>query len=90
MTETTLSQLRANLKGYCEEAVANREPIRVRRRNGEDVVLLAADEYDSLAETVHLLSSPRNAARLLEALARARQEKVEPMTVEELGAALGL
>lgn len=90
MIETTFSQLRAHLKGYCEEAVANREPIRVRRRQGGDVVLLAADEYDSLAETAHLLSSPRNAARLLEALARARQDKVKPMTVEELRAALGL
>ena len=70
--------------------MANREPIRVRRRSGEDVVLLAADEYDSLAETAHLLSSPRNAARLLEALARARQGKGKPMTLEDLRAALGL
>jgi antitoxin YefM len=90
MAETTFSQLRANLKGYCEQAVANREPIRVHRRNGEDVVLLAADEYDRLAETAHVLSSPRNAVRLLEALARAHQGTVEPATVEELCAALGL
>ena len=63
--DTTFSQLRGNLKSYCDKAVANRETIRVRRRNGRDVVLLAADEYDSLADTAHLLSSPRNAARLL-------------------------
>src|SRR5438552_631415 len=74
--ETTFSQLRGNLKSYCEQAVANREAIRVRRRNGRDVVLLAADEYDSLADTAHLLSSPRNAARLLAALARARKKTV--------------
>ena len=88
--ETTFSQLRGNLKSYCEQAVANREAIRVRRRNGHDVVLLAADEYDSLADTAHLLSSPRNAARLLAALARARKKTVKPMTVEELRAALGV
>jgi antitoxin YefM len=88
--ETTFSQLRGNLKNYCEQAVANREAIRVRRRSGRDVVLVAADEYDSLAETAHLLASPRNAARLLGALARARKKSVKPMTVEELRAALGL
>jgi antitoxin YefM len=87
--EATFSKLRANLKSYCDQAVANREPIRVRRRNGEDVVLLAADEYDSLAETAHL-SSPKNAARLLAALARARRGSVKPLTLEELRAALGI
>ena len=88
--EATFSKLRAKLKSYCDQAVANREPIRVRRRNGEDVVLLAADEYDSLAETNHLLSSPKNATRLLAALARARRGSVKPLTLEELRAALGI
>ena len=88
--EATFSKLRAQLKSYCDQAVANREPIRVRRRNGEDVVLLAADEYDSLAETAHLLSSPKNAARLLAALTRARRGSVKPLTLEELRAGLGI
>jgi antitoxin YefM len=88
--ETTLSQLRGKLKSYCDRAVADRQPIRIRRRNGGDVILVAADEFDSLAETAHLLSSPKNAARLLAALARARRGKTKPMTVEELRAVLGL
>ena len=58
--ETTFARFRANLKAYCEQAVADREPICVRRRNGKDVILMAADEYDGLAETAHLLSSPKN------------------------------
>ena len=90
MTETTLSKLRGKLKTYCDKAVADREPVRVRRRNGEDVVLLAADEFESLNETVHLLSSPANAARLLEAMARARKRKVKPMSIGALRAAVGL
>src|SRR5437016_3262011 len=90
MTQTTLSRLRAGLKGYCDQAVADREPIRVRRRKGPDVVLLAADEFDSLTETAHLLSSPENAARLLAALARARKRKLKPQSVEALREAFGL
>ena len=60
------------------------------RRNGHDVVLLSADEYDSLAETARLLASPQNAARLLAALARARRGKVKPLSLEKLRAALGI
>jgi len=88
--ETTFSKLRNNLKSYCDRAVNDREPIRVRRRNGADVMLVDADEYASLAETAHVLSSPKNAARLLAALARARRGKTKTMTVEELRADLGI
>ena len=88
--EATFSKLRAQLKSYCDQAVANREPIRVRRRNDEDVVLVAADEYDSLVETAHLLSSAKNAARLLAALARARRGSIKPLPLEDLRAALGI
>jgi hypothetical protein len=44
-------------------------------REKSSAVLINKDEYDSLIETVHLLSSPANAARLLKAkedLAEAR------------------
>jgi antitoxin YefM len=88
--ETTFSKLRGNLKSYCDRAVNDRVSIRVRRRIGGDVVLIAADEYASLLETAHLLSSPENATRLLAALGRARRRKVKPMTIKELRAALGI
>ncbi len=41
-------------------------------------------------ETEYLLSSPKNAARLLAALARANAETLPPQTVEELKAEAGL
>ena len=69
----TFSQFRANLKSYCDKAATRRKPIRIRRRQGADLVLLAVDEYGGLVETVHLLSSPKNAARLFAALAHARK-----------------
>ena len=70
--QTTYSDLRAHLAHYLDEAVSTREPIIIRRRNAEDVALIAAAELDSLLETTHLLRSPKNAQRLLAALARAR------------------
>lgn len=87
--EITMSDLRANLKAFCDRAASRREAIRIRRRRGGDLVLVAAAEYDSIAETAHLLASPKNAARLFAALARARRTKGKLQTVRDFYAALG-
>ncbi len=90
MIETTYSQAREQLKTLMDRAVDDREVIVVRRRSGDAVAIIAADELESLTETAHLLRSPRNAERLLAALASARQGAGEPMSVEALAQAVGL
>jgi antitoxin YefM len=87
--ETTYSQAREQLKALMDRAVEDREVVLVRRRTGGDVALIAADELRGLMETAHLLRSPRNAQRLLTALARARDERLDPTPLEELRKALG-
>lgn len=88
--ETTYSQAREQLKTLMDRAVDNREVVVVRRRSGGAVAMIAADELQSLMETAHLLRSPKNAERLLAALARARARDVTPMTVEALESQFGL
>ena len=82
--ETTYSHARAHFAALCKEAVSTREPIVIHRRGAEDVVLIAADELRGLMETAHLLRSPKNARRLLKALARARSENPPTETVNAL------
>ena len=89
-TQTTYSDARAHLAQYLDEAASSREPVIIRRRNAEDVALIAASELDSLMATAHLLRSPRNAERLLAALARARAGDEPATSVEELRRDLGL
>ena len=72
----------AQFPALMARAVANREVVMVRRVDGADVALIAAEELDSLLETAHLLRSPRNAERLLRALERARRESPKPFTLE--------
>jgi antitoxin YefM len=62
----------------------------IHRRGAESVALVSAEELASVLETAHLLRSPKNAARLLTALARARGENLETGTVAELRRAVGL
>lgn len=90
MTTTTYSNARANLARLCDEAASTREPVIIRRRGAADVALVSADELRSLMETAHLLRSPRNAARLLNAMRRARRRKLAPTTTAEVRRELGL
>ena len=71
-----------------DRVVEDREVVMVRRRQGGDVALVAADELDGLLETAHLLRSPRNAARLLSALERARGDSLPALRLEDLDAQL--
>jgi antitoxin YefM len=88
--EMTYTQARANLKSLLDQVSENREQVVIRRREGEDVVLIAADELRGLIETAHLLRSPENARRLMQALRRAQSGKGRPEPLEKLRADLGL
>lgn len=71
MIHVSYTDLRNNLAAYMDRANDDRSPIMVTRQGSEPVILLAASEYAGMMETMHLLSSPRNAARLLESIAQA-------------------
>ncbi|MGI9076158.1 MAG: type II toxin-antitoxin system Phd/YefM family antitoxin [Gemmatimonadaceae bacterium] len=88
--ETTYTHARANLKALLDEVVESRAPVIIRRRDGEDVAVIAAEELRGLIETAHLLRSPNNAARLLRALGRAQKRKVRPEPLDKLRRELGL
>lgn len=88
--ETTYSSARANLARLCDEVTANNETVIIHRRGVEDVALISAAELTGLLETAHLLRSPKNARRLLTALARAQERAVKPKSVPELRREVGL
>ena len=90
MTETTYTQARANFKALLDEASDSREIVIIHRRDGNDVAMIAADELRSLLETAHLLRSPKNAERLLRALARATRRKGRPETLAKRRRDVGL
>ena len=86
--ETTYTAARDQLKTLMDRVVEDREVVMVRRRQGGDVALVAADELEGLLETAQLLRSPRNATRLLGALERARGDSLPALRLEDLEAQL--
>ena len=56
MTTLSLADARANLSKLVESAVATHERFEVTRNGDRAVVLLSAEDYDALLETVDVLS----------------------------------
>lgn len=71
MDARSYSEVRGSLRAIIDEANASRAPILITRRRGGDAVLIAKSEWDAMVETLHLLQSPANAARLAAAVAAA-------------------
>lgn len=88
--QISLTDACANLAQLCEKVVEDRDAIIITRAEGESVALIAADELESLMETVHLLRSPENAIRLLTELRQAKARTLKPQSVSELRRELGL
>jgi antitoxin YefM len=68
MAHVSYSELRSKLATYMEAVCDDRAPLYVTRQNARTVVLMSEEDYEGLMETVHLLRSPANAARLLRSI----------------------
>ena len=68
MRTITYSDARDDLEAVLDKVVADRAPVMITRRRGENMVLISASEWASIEETPHLLRLPKNAERLLEAV----------------------
>lgn len=70
MRATSYSEFRKNLAANLDKVNDDREPVIITRDRGKpSAVLMSLEAYASLDETTYLLSSPRNAERLREAIA---------------------
>ncbi|PJG54174.1 prevent-host-death protein [Bradyrhizobium forestalis] len=76
MASVSYSELRGNLAAYMDQVCDDRAPLLVTRQNARSVVMISEEEYEGLIETVHLLKSPANAARLLRSIEEADQGKL--------------
>ena len=69
MRTTSYSELRKNLASALDRVSEDREPVIITRDRGKPAaVLMSLEEFASYEETLHLLRSPANAARLLQSI----------------------
>lgn len=77
MRIVNFSDARNSLRAVIDQVVDDADVTVIARRDAPDAVVMSFDYYSSLMETVHLLSSPANAAHLATSLAQARAGKVQ-------------
>lgn len=77
MNAITLADAKENLERLIDQVLADAEPAILCTENGDKVVLLSLDEYNSWKETIYLLGNPANAAHLRKSIAEARAGKLD-------------
>ncbi len=81
MIAANYTEFRTKLKAYLDEVEDNQETLIVKRGTGKGTVVISLEEYNAMVETMHLLSSKKNADRLYESM---RQMKAGDTVISEL------
>ncbi|MFE3543492.1 type II toxin-antitoxin system Phd/YefM family antitoxin [Nocardia sp. NPDC059177] len=88
MTSMSASEARASLYPLIEQVNDDAIAIHITSRKG-NAVLISEDEYNSLRETLYLMRSPANAARLAQGIAQLESGDVVEVDLERLARELG-
>lgn len=77
----TYSEARGALKSLLDTVSEDADVAVISRRDGADAVVMSLDHYQSMMETLHLLSTPANAAHLAESIAQHKAGKAVRRTL---------
>ena len=75
MDAITYTKARQNFAKAMDDVCENHKPLIITRQSEKPVVMMSLEDYNSIEETLYLLRSPKNAARLSNALAELKQKK---------------
>ena len=76
MIAANYTEFRISLKKYLDKVEENNETLIIKRGSGKGTVLISLDEYNSIMETVHLLSSKANSDRLYESIQQIKEGEI--------------
>ena len=84
MITVNYTEFRTSLKKFLDSVEENNETLIIKRGTGKGTVMISIDEYNSIMETVHLLSSKVNAERLYESIQQMKDgKKIQKELIEE-------
>ena len=75
MIAANFTEFRTQLKKYLDSVEDDNEILIIKRASGKGTVLISLDEYNSIMETMHLLSSKANADRLYKSIQQMKEGK---------------
>ena len=78
----SLTEARKSLKELFEKVYFDKEDVIIHRKGKESVVVIPLEEYNSIKETLYLLSSKNNRKHLLKSLQEAKEGKIIQKDIE--------
>ena len=76
MLSANYTEFRLSLKAFLDRVEDDNETLVIKRASGKGTVMISLEEYNSMMETLHLLSSRANAERLYESIRQMKKGKV--------------
>jgi antitoxin YefM len=83
MEAITYTEARENLAETIRGVCRDHNPVIITRKREDSVVMMSLADYESLSETAYLLRNPKNARRLLAAVAQLEAGKGQQRTLVE-------
>ena len=77
MIATNYSEVRNNLKTYCDKATQDYETIIITRKNNENVVLMSEEKYNNLMENLYIRSNLKYYQKLVESIKEVEKGNVK-------------
>lgn len=77
MHVTSYSEARENFKNIIDKTIDDADVTLIHRRKGGNAVLMSEDYYNSMVETLYLLSNPANAKRLAQSIEQHKAGKAQ-------------
>tara|TARA_B110000503_G_C6963133_1_gene335950 strand:- start:390 stop:641 length:252 start_codon:yes stop_codon:yes gene_type:complete len=83
MNSISYTSLRKNLSSILEEVEKDHITYQVTRKNHKNMVILAEEDYNSIKETLYLLSSQANVDILQESIIQAKNNNFATVNLDD-------
>ena len=90
MDTVSVNKFRDTLKDCVERVISQHNPLKVTRRNGEDFVVVSAEDWEREQETLHVLQSSSLMKQISDSMTTHMQRQGYTPNHEEINEILGV
>ena len=90
MDSISVNKFRDNLKSFVEQVISEHMPLKITRRNGEDFVVLSADDWSREQETLYVLQNNDLMKQIAASMASNVKNKGYKPSAEEIDEITGI
>ncbi len=90
MDTVNVNKFRETLKECVEKVISQHNPLKVTRRNGEDFVVISAEDWEREQETLHVLQNSNLVQQIANSMATHTQRQGYIPTDKEIDEILGV